>query len=113
MPKKRLIIMSIDILILPLSVWVGFALRYSSWTPPFQEGIWLIPLAPVITLPIFIRLGLYRAIIRCINDQQAIIAVIKGITFSTIVLAAITYLTQWQVVPRSIFPIYWGTALIW
>ncbi len=108
--QKRLIIMSVDIVLLPLAVWVSFALRLGTWSPPLKDGQWLLIIAPLITIPIFIKLGLYRAIIRFISGHQAVIAVLQGITISTMALALITLLADWKGIPRSVFPIYWGTA---
>lgn len=110
--KKRIIIMLLDLLLIPLAIWVSFALRLGTWNPPLNDGIWMIGLAPLIVLPIFVRLGLYRAVIRFIGGQQAVMAVLKGVTLSTMILALIAVLADWQGIPRSIFVIYWGTAFL-
>lgn len=110
--QKRLLMMSLDLLLIPLAVWTSFALRLGTWNPPLNDGIWMIWLAPMIALPIFIRLGLYRAVIRFIGGQQAVMAVLKGVTLSTMILAFVAVLADWQGIPRSIFPIYWGTAFL-
>lgn len=110
--KKRIIIMLLDLLLIPLAIWVSFALRLGTWNPPLNDGIWMLGLAPFITLPIFVRLGLYRAVIRFIGGQQAVMAVLKGITLSTMILALIAVLADWQGIPRSIFLIYWGSAFL-
>lgn len=110
--KKRIIIMLLDLLLIPLAIWSSFALRLGTWNPPLNDGIWMLGLAPFITLPIFVRLGLYRAVIRFIGGQQAVMAVLKGITLSTMILALIAVLADWQGIPRSIFLIYWGSAFL-
>ena len=110
--KKRIIIMLLDLLLIPLAIWVSFALRLGTWNPPLNDGIWMLGLAPLIVLPIFVRLGLYRAVIRFIGGQQAVMAVLKGVTLSTMILALIAVLADWQGIPRSIFLIYWGTAFL-
>lgn len=110
--KKRVIITLLDFLLIPLAVLSSFALRLGTWNPPLNDGIWMLGLAPFIILPIFIRLGLYRAVIRFIGGQQAVMAVLKGVTLSTMILALIAVLADWQGIPRSIFPIYWGTAFL-
>lgn len=110
--QKRLLMIAFDLALLPLIVWASFALRLGMWDPPLNDGKWMLILAPLITVPIFIRLGLYHAVIRFIGGQQAVMAVLKGITLSTLILATIAILATWQGIPRSIFPIYWGTAFL-
>lgn len=110
--QKRLLMIIFDLALLPTIVWISFALRLGTWNPPLNDGIWMLILAPLITVPIFIRLGLYHAVIRFIGGQQAVMAVLKGITLSTLILATIAILATWQGIPRSIFPIYWGTAFL-
>lgn len=110
--KKRIFIMLLDFLLIPIAVWVSFALRLGTWEPPLNDGAWMLMLAPIIMLPIFIHLGLYRAVIRFIGGQQAVMAVLKGITLSTMILALIAVLANWDGIPRSIFLIYWGTSFI-
>lgn len=104
--------MLLDFLLIPLAIWVSFALRLGTWNPPLNDGIWMFVLAPIIVLPIFVRLGLYRAVIRFIGGQQAVMAVLKGVTLSTMILALTAILANWEGIPRSIFLIYWGTAFL-
>ncbi len=110
--QKRLLMMLFDFALIPTTVWVSFALRLGTWNPPLNDGIWMAFIAPLITIPIFARLGLYRAVIRFIGGQQAVMAVLKGITLSTLILALFAILIKWEGIPRSIFPIYWGTAFL-
>lgn len=110
--QKRLLMIIFDLALLPAIVWASFALRLGTWDPPLNDGKWMLILAPLITIPIFIRLGLYHAVIRFIGGQQAVMAVLKGITLSTLILATIAILATWKGIPRSIFPIYWGTAFL-
>lgn len=108
--QKRLMMMTLDVILLPLAIWSSFALRLGTWDPPLKDGQWLLIIVPVITIPLFIKLGLYRAIIRFISAHQAVMVVLQGITISTMTLALITLLADWKGIPRSVFPIYWGTA---
>lgn len=110
--QKRLIIILLDLLLIPLAVWASFALRLGTWEPVLNDGRWMLFLAPLITLPIFIRFGLYRAVIRFIGGQQAVMTVLAGITLSVLILSLIAVLANWKGIPRSIFPIYWGTAFL-
>ncbi len=107
--QKRLIMLTFDCLLLSSAIWAAFAIRLGSWWPGLSDGVWLLILAPMLTVPIFIKLGLYRAVVRYISGQ-AMIAVLKGVTLSTIFLAIIAYIADFQGVPRSVLIIYWFVA---
>ena len=64
---KRLIVLSVDLIILPLAMWASFSLRLGELYVPKGGIIYLFLAIPFIAVPIFIRLGLYRAIIRYIG----------------------------------------------
>ena len=57
---KRLIVLSVDLLILPLALWASFSLRLGEFYVPKGEIIYLFLATPAIAIPIFIRFGLYR-----------------------------------------------------
>ena len=104
-----------DLVMIPCALWSAFALRLGDSTPPVAHLWWLFLLAPLISLPIFLRLGLYHAIIRFMG-QRAVFVVIKGMTLSAMALAAITMFSGVNaqgIVPRSAFLIFWGVGLIY
>lgn len=109
--QKRTLMLGTDLFLLSTAVWLSFALRLGEWLPRMQDGIWMMLLAPLVTIPVFVTLGLYRAIIRFIGGQ-ALIAVMQGITFSTIMLLLGSLALEWQGIPRSVFPIYWGVSFL-
>lgn len=109
--QKRAIMLGADVVLLSLAVWVSFALRLGSWQPTLNDGLWLVIVAPLLTIPLFITLGLYRAVIRFIGGQ-VLVALVQGITASTALLGLFTFFFEWEGIPRSIYPIYWGTAFL-
>jgi len=109
--QKRLVMMGADLILIPFALWASFAMRYGSWTPPLQDGAWLLVVAPLLSIPVFIRLGLYRAVIRFLGNE-ALAAVVTGISVSVIALLLVTAVFDLQGVPRSVYLIYWGTALL-
>jgi FlaA1/EpsC-like NDP-sugar epimerase len=98
---KRTILISVDLLLLPFSLWLSFSLRLGELYMPTGSIIYLFIAAPVIAIPIFIRLGLYRAIIRYIGFL-AIWAVIKAVSFYTLVWGVLVLLSGVPGVPRSV-----------
>lgn len=104
----------LDIILIPLAIFVALVARLGAadlpaFTPP---AIVTVALTTAFTLLTFISLGLYRAVVRFMGNQ-AIVAVIKGVTISTVIFAVVAFLTQ-AGIPRSLPFIYWliGIALI-
>ena len=114
LPKyyKRIILINIDILLLSLALWLSYTIRLSDWWPEqLANTIWLFLILPIMAIPVFIRMGLYRAVIRYIGEK-AIITITKAITIHAFLFVVLVVLTATQGVPRSIFLIYWGACLI-
>ncbi|PID45477.1 MAG: polysaccharide biosynthesis protein [Proteobacteria bacterium] len=109
--QKRMIMICADLIMIPFALWASFAMRHGSWTPPLQDGVWLLLVAPLLSIPVFIRLGLYRAVVRFLGNE-ALVAVVTGISVSVIALLLTTILFDLQGIPRSVYIIYWGTALL-
>ena len=63
---KRFILLAADTTILAFALWASVALRLEKMWPDFvwAEFAWLFWAVPLISLPLFIRLGMYRAVIR-------------------------------------------------
>ena len=57
---KRLIQVSMDVLLVWLALWLAFIVRLGGHkeVEPFGGHAWLFALAPVIAVPIFVRLGM-------------------------------------------------------
>lgn len=110
--KKQLIAAAADCIFLPATFILAVLLRYDSVNAEvFKQYFWIILAIPVISLPIFLRLGLYRAVIRFI-DQKIVHVVLLGVTLSVaamVVLAA--FMTHMQGFSRSVFGIYWVIAI--
>ena len=101
--KKRVLLVTADILLITLSLWLAFALRLGEWFWPNQNQLLLFILAPILGLPIFIRLGLYRAIIRYIG-YRAMLAIIQAITMLVLF---------WLLISVTVLPYYIGIEDHW
>ena len=108
---KRLIVLSVDLLILPLALWASFSLRLGEFYVPQGEIIYLFLATPAIAIPIFIRFGLYRAIIRYIGFL-ALWAVIKAVSLYTLAWGVLVLLTAIPGVPRSVLFINWLVTVL-
>ncbi len=109
---KRLIMVSADAAMLPLALWAAVALRLGEVFPSVGRFWWLFVVVPLLSIPAFATVGLYRAVIRYMGPQ-AVFAVLKGVTISTLILAFFAILNgQPSGVPRSSIILYWLIALV-
>lgn len=112
---KRVIILSFDAFALAATLWASFALRFGQWTPPSTLfDFLLIMSAPIVAIPIFVRLGLYRAVIRYL-PERALWTTIQATTLATLCWVLVIFLSQISlsyVVPRSVPILYWALATI-
>jgi FlaA1/EpsC-like NDP-sugar epimerase len=109
--QKQALMIAADIAMMSLAVWLGYAIRLGDLMPDMEEGVWLLLLAPVLSIPVFIHLGLYRAVIRYIGNQ-ALMTVAYGAFLSTLMLALSVWLFHFKGVPRSLVFIYFGLVLM-
>jgi len=65
-----------------------------------------------VTLMIFMKLGMYRAVMRFLGTEF-VLAVVKGVTISALVLAASVFIFRLEGFPRTVIFIYWMIALIY
>lgn len=105
---------TVDLFMLPLTFVLAICLRYDHIDLPlFASYAWIIAMAPMVSIPVFIKLGLYRAVVRFI-DQKIVYVVVAGVTLSTAVLIAIVaFATQMTGISRSVFGIYWVSAILY
>jgi FlaA1/EpsC-like NDP-sugar epimerase len=108
---KQALMLCIDTVLLVSAILFALWSRLGIvWFPPDPIDR-LSLLVPVIsTLFVFARLGLYRSIIRYMG-QQAIFAVLQGVTMSALLVAITAFLTG-GFMPRSVPVIYWGYATV-
>ncbi len=106
---KRLIVLSLDLGTIPFALWCSFSLRLDEAFIPQSRGediVYLFLVAPVIAIPIFIKFGLYRAIIRYIGFV-AMWTIVKAVSLYTLVFGAVILLGGFSGVPRSVILINW------
>jgi FlaA1/EpsC-like NDP-sugar epimerase len=61
---KRLVVVALDIVLALFATWIAYALRGDLYGWATAAQWWVYILAPLISIPIFARFGLYRAIFR-------------------------------------------------
>jgi UDP-N-acetylglucosamine 4,6-dehydratase len=105
-PSKAFILISLDVFFAVFALWAAFSLRLGVFYVP-KGNIWyLFLIAPFIAVPIFLKLGLYRAIIRYM-EVRALWTIIQACTLYGLVFALLVYQTGIKVVPRTVTPLNW------
>lgn len=107
---KIFIMLVSDIFLLPLALYSAIALRLGVFNPGVLSFWWIFVLLPFLTVPIFVKMGLYRAVIRYMDDR-IILTVFYGVSLSVLLLLAAVVMGQIGGVPRSSIVIYWITAI--
>ncbi|WP_295955499.1 nucleoside-diphosphate sugar epimerase/dehydratase [Rhodoferax sp.] len=101
---KRLVVVTLDVILGLFAMWLAFTLRLDRphWPTGAQWAVYA--LGPVLSVPIFVRFGLYRAIFRY-TGMAALTATAQAVGIYTlwlIVLLQWLQWMQWEVIPRSI-----------
>jgi len=113
--QKRILQVIADILLVWLALWMAFVVRLGvdDMINPASAHRWLFLSAPVVAIPLFIRFGMYRAVMRYFGND-ALIAIIKAVSLSSLILGVVVYWysDHQNVVPRSIIFNYWWLSLI-
>jgi FlaA1/EpsC-like NDP-sugar epimerase len=108
---KRFISVCTDCLMIPLALWTAISLKIgrpeanlSDW-PAFAAVI-------AVSIPIFVRAGLYRAVIRFLG-HKAIFAVALSVVLSALILRLVGELLQVPILNWSVVAIYTFVALMY
>lgn len=112
---KRLIQVCTDVVLVWVALLLSFVVRLgvADATHPLFQHTWLFIVAPVVAIPLFIRFGMYRAVMRYFGND-ALIAIIKAVSLSALILAFVVYWSSNHepVVPRSIIFNYWWLSMV-
>jgi FlaA1/EpsC-like NDP-sugar epimerase len=108
---KRLISVCTDSLMLPLALWTAISLK--AGYPVFDRAEWPAFVAVVaVSLPIFIRAGLYRAVIRFLG-HKAIFSVAFAVALSALILGTAGAIVKVASLAWSVVAIYSSVALLY
>lgn len=95
-----------DLFILPFAFYSSVALREGTFHPVMSEYWWLFFCIPILTIPVFIRIGLYRAVIRYM-DVRLLWTIFYGTTIATLLLTALVAIARINSLPRTSMAIFW------
>lgn len=114
---KLAITITVDFIGLSIALWASYCIRNDNWYIPRSLDEWaVIASAPLVTIPIFIMAGMYRAIVRYL-PERAVWTILQAMALGTAAWVVLVFLTEmaWRgLVPRSVPLIYLalGTFII-
>ncbi|MCK9394616.1 MAG: polysaccharide biosynthesis protein [Methylobacter sp.] len=109
--KKAFMLISADVFFAMFALWAAFSLRWGELYIPKGDEWYLFVAAPAIAVPIFVKLGLYRAIIRYI-EVRALWTIIQATTFYALFFAFVLYESGIKGVPRTVLPLNWLNMML-
>ena len=101
--QKRAIMLLADFIFLPTALWSAYALRFANpidWQY-LEPALPLFVLIPFVGLLVFMRLGLYRTVVRFMGNQ-AMWSLFYGTVILALALYALAFFLQIDPFPRSI-----------
>jgi len=100
-------------LFVAVGLWASFSLRLGEWYIPKGNLLFVFSIGPALAVPIFLKFGLYRAIIRYIGGR-ALWAVFQAVTLYALVFTVIVFLLGPKVglIPRTVPFINWLVLLL-
>lgn len=104
---KRIISIAVDTFAVIAALWLAFSLRLGEFYLPPTQQLWIFLLAPAIAVPVFIKFGLYRAVIRYIGID-ALWAISRAVILFTLVFAVVVLAADdlAGLVPRTVYGIH-------
>lgn len=98
---KRLVVVSLDVFLALLATWLAYTLRLDELNRPTGAQWWVYGLAPALSIPLFVRFGLYRAIFRY-SGQAALQTTAYAVGLYSVLLSSVLLVMHWPMVPRSL-----------
>jgi FlaA1/EpsC-like NDP-sugar epimerase len=100
--------MAVDALLLLVSGWMSFWLRLAHpFSPAFLSvGTWLLPVAVLLGLPLYLATGQYKGLTRYVGSR-ALYDLSARTALLTVLLVALGSLLRWPMPPRSSWVLFW------
>ena len=110
--QKQLVMLLIDSVVIVSCLLIAFSIRLGYWFWPEDNLLLLVILgSPLISIPIFIRLGLYRSVMRYIG-LKALWVVVSAVSLYALIWGIIGFMTAIEGIPRSVILINWLLTVI-
>ncbi len=105
---KQFIMLFVDISTLLFALWLAFVLRLGEPFPLdyITNSLWIFIAVPIITIPLFIKFGLYRSVLQYIGIK-VITTTFQATTISCLIIGFFMMFFRESDLPRSVLPIFW------
>jgi len=105
---KQFIMVFVDFVTLLFAIYFSFVLRLGDIWPSYYiyPSYWLFIILPLVTVPLFLRLGLYRAVLQYMGIK-VITATFQATTISCLIVGFFMMFFRENDLPRSVLPIFW------
>jgi len=103
-----------DFALLFLAVWASYNIGSSSDVTASGGFVWLLLMAPVIAFPIFVRMGLYRAVIRYLTEH-VLWTILRAMSLSAVLWGLLAYSVETMYGTRmelSVVLLYWTFGIM-
>ncbi len=106
--RRRFFFLLFDLGIIVSCFWIAYGLRFEGKIPSEEIPLLLtlLPFVVVIKASCFIYFGLYQSLWQYLGIQE-LIAIIKAVTVSGLLLPVVSFLLEVKFLPRSILIIDW------
>jgi FlaA1/EpsC-like NDP-sugar epimerase len=97
---KQSLVILVDAFLISLAVWLSFSIRLDRLHFPGGQELLVYGLAILIALPIFVKMGLYRAVFRYAG-QHALWSIARAVFFYGLIFLALIVLWDYLGLPKS------------
>ena len=105
--KKQIIMISVDLFLLFFAIWLSFSLRLGVfWSDKIDSNIWIFLLVPIVSIPTFIKLGLYRSVLKFMG-AKVIVTAFQAVTIVSLILGFVMMIFREADMPRTVVFIFW------
>ena len=89
----------------------SFSIRLGYLYVPGGDLIWIVIVAPVIAIPVFVSFGLYHSLIRYISFK-ALWSIVQAVTLYALLWSMIGFMSSVDGIPRSVILINWLLGIV-
>ncbi len=109
--NKKLLLLLLDSVLIVAVILLSFSLRLEYLFLPDGDLIWLVLGAPIIAIPVFVRFGLYHALIRYIGFK-ALWSIVQAASLYALLWGVIGFMARVDGIPRSVILINWLLVIL-
>ncbi|WP_210200906.1 polysaccharide biosynthesis protein [Cohaesibacter gelatinilyticus] len=100
---KRVIMMVIDAIFIPVCLWCAYVLRLAEWWP-WERMVthwWVFPFASLAGVAIFTHFHIYRSVLRYIGSHTLVL-ILKSIALLSLCIMVLGFFVVDPIMPRSV-----------